>query len=60
MIEEVPENFITVRANNCTEKIMTKSSDCKWKDDLPISMDITYRSKTFTFVPALIHSDYES
>ena len=26
MIEEVPENFITVRANNCIEKNMTDDS----------------------------------
>ena len=53
IIEEMPENFTTVRANNCKEKIMTDVSDCKWGDDLQISMDITYRSKNCAFIPAL-------
>ena len=48
-VEEIPENFITVRANNCKEKNMTKSSDCKWENDLAISMDVTYRLKLVVF-----------
>ena len=53
IIEEMPENFTTVRANNCKEKNMTDVSDCKWGDDLEISMDITYRSQNCAFIPAL-------
>lgn len=56
MIEDMSENFTTVRANSCEEKIMTKNSDCKWGDDLLISMDITYRLK-LVFFPALLLSD---
>ena len=48
-VEEMPENFITVRANNCKEKNMTKRSDCEWENDLPISMDNTYRLKLVVF-----------
>ena len=57
IIEEIPD-FTTVRANNCKEKIMSDDSDCKWEDDLPISMDTAYRLKLVLF-SALRHSNCE-
>ena len=50
------ENFTTVRANNCKEKIMTDVSDCKWGDDLEIPNDTTFRLKLVLFFSSQIMS----